>query len=299
MPSPADALDLLLRVDSEPWGWDAPALPVLAARLGGAPPVPVPEGWLLGRPDGSALVALGDRDGVCDRLACEIPATSFAALCATVGHRLGPYVTARRCDRVTRWWTLPTGRHLEATGSGAGVALDLVRQGVEPPPWVPPAVLCDAAADVGARIADAGYVPVEDESLPDMAAALGGRLSWPDPAGTVRPDPAGTHRHILLPQAPFQLELIAPVIEADALTWYAEVRVELFGSGDVPGSSRRAGFDLLTASLVRRWGAPTIPGPEARFWERDNGWTVAVDRSDGLVRLRLRPPRRAPVRPPE
>jgi len=298
MPSLPAALDLLLRADAEPWDWTVPTLPVLAARIGGAPPIPEGDAHVIGLPDSSVLRVEVDRDGLPSRLAVPLAAdTPLGGLTAQVATRLGPYVTVRRGEKVIRWWMLPSGRHLQGVFTPTGepgtfpLWLELVRTGIPPQESVPPDALAEAAADLAVRIAEAGYVPVEDESLPDMAAALGGRLSW---AGSASP-----HRHIVLPQAPYLLELVSPITSDTGLTWYPELRLELYGAGDVAGLSRQVPYDLAIGAVSRRYGAPTRPGPEACFWTRETGWTVAVDRSTGVVAVRVRPPDEAPVRPPE
>ncbi len=297
MPSVPLALDLLLRADAEPWNWTVPTLPTLAARLGAAPPVAVDDGLVLPLPDGTPVLAALDREGTPERLSLPVSAPGgYPQVSAVVAARLGPYVTARRGETVTRWWRLRSGRHLSAvvtsgTTPVSGPTLELSRVGIVPPPGARPDVLADAAADLAVRLADAAYVPVEDESLPDLAAALGGRLAW---SASV-----ANHRHIALTALPYHLELVTPATTALGLTWYTELRIDVSGSGDVPGSSRTAAYDLCAAAVTRRCGAPTRPGPETCFWHRDNGWVIAVDRSSGVVRVRVRPPAEEPVRPPE
>ena len=85
----------------------------------------------------------------------------------------------------------------------------------------------------------------------------------------------------------------------EAVLVFGELRIDLHGAGDVIGTSRAASYRLATDAVARRYGAATRDGRETCFWERENGWTVAVDRSSGVVRVRLRPPGDPPVRPPD
>ncbi len=297
MPSPSAALDLLLRADAEPWAWTVAELPVLASRLGLPAPSPGADHHSIAL--GDSLVLPVDRRRLPQRLVVGVEARGgYRELCTAACRRCGPYATARRGPLVRRWWRLASGRHLEAVAAAPGslpgpvpVTLELVRAGSVPPRAASPDAMADAAADLAVRIVDAGYVPVEDETLPDLAAALGGRLSWGPPAAR--------HRHIDLARPPFHLELASPVTSEPGLTWYEELRVDLYGSDDTPGVSRAAAYRSATAAVARRYGDPTRPGPEACYWERDNGWTLAVDRSSGVVRMRIRPPAEPPVRPPE
>lgn len=299
MPSPSAALDLLLRADAEPWDWTVTTLPVLSGRIGAAPPRLGADCPTMTLPGGGSLLAPLDRHGLPERLVAPVAADGCRALCEVVAAHCGPYLTARRGALVRRWWRLKSGRHLEAVGIDPAangddertVTLELVRAGTLPPATATPPVLADAAADLAVRIAEAAYVPVEDESLPDLAAALGGRLTW---ASSKTP-----RRHIDLARPPFHLELLGPVTAEAALTWYGELRIDLHGAGDVIGTPRTATYQLAVAALTRRCGAATRAGGETCFWERENGWTVAVDRSSGVVRVRLRPPGDPPVRPPD
>ncbi len=297
MTTASAALDLMGRADAEPWDWTVATLPVFAARLGLGAPIPVTDGHVMEVAGGGALTAHLDRDGAPTHLSIPLLASDgVAAATVALATQLGPYTSSRRGETVTRWWTLPSGRTVRLTRTadstgGSSLEVNLDRLGTPAPPWLAPELLADAGADLAVRLSDAGYVPVEDESLPDMAAALGGRLAW---SGDGQP-----HRHIMLPGAPFLLELVNPVTSDLALTWYAELRLSLYGVADQPGLSRQVVYGRAIAALTRHWGDPTRPGPEATFWSRENGWTVAVDRSDGVVRLRLRTPAEPPVRPPE
>jgi hypothetical protein len=303
------AVDVLLRIDAEPWDWGAASLPVLAGRLGAPPATIGPNGPVL-TVAGLPVQAEVDADGSVRRMAIAMPAgVGVNEVAHAYATRLGPYRTSRNGEALSRTWPLASGRALTVRAvdlTFAGIAspegsilggpptvsdVGLTRSGSPESPWVPPEVLVAAAVDLAVRVTDAGYVPVEDESLPDMAAALGGKLAWSETDGI--------KRHIALPGPPWRLELVGAVTSDDALTWYSELRIDLFGSGDVPGSSRHAGFDAATAAVTHGWGPPTRPGPETRFWHRPNGWTLAVDRSDGVVRLRARTPADPPSRPPD